>query len=220
MITQKSRTIYITFAVLVAMSVMVRKASADLIGVSGPNSSAGTAAQIISAPDYVLKTMVINTGQQGFNEAQGVYLLSPIAVDGGGSIAAGTTVDSHMIFLNAFDSGYDTISHSNVTWEFSGPILGVMSGVNGGLEYMSTDILGSTSTEYPDPMYAHRGLEDGDAYGILLLEPNKLVVSMVVSSPGDWIRVVTEGTVVPVPGAVLLGILGLSAAGIKLRKFA
>ena len=28
-----------------------------------------------------------------------------------------------------------------------------------------------------------------------------------------------SGTVVPVPGAVLLGILGLSAAGIKLRKF-
>ena len=29
-----------------------------------------------------------------------------------------------------------------------------------------------------------------------------------------------ESTVVPVPGAILLGILGLSAAGIKLRRFA
>ena len=41
---------------------------------------------------------------------------------------------------------------------------------------------------------------------------------------GDWIHPVTGGnvnaTVVPVPGAILLGMLGLSVAGIKLRKFA
>ena len=30
----------------------------------------------------------------------------------------------------------------------------------------------------------------------------------------------SSGTVVPVPGAVLLGVLGLSVAGIKLRKYA
>lgn len=38
----------------------------------------------------------------------------------------------------------------------------------------------------------------------------------------EWLQSTLSGefTVVPVPGAILLGILGLSAAGIKLRKFA
>ena len=36
----------------------------------------------------------------------------------------------------------------------------------------------------------------------------------------NWSELTVDGAVVPVPGAVLLGILGLSAAGIKLRKFA
>ena len=36
----------------------------------------------------------------------------------------------------------------------------------------------------------------------------------------SWAIDNVEVTVVPVPGAVLLGILGLSVAGIKLRKFA
>jgi hypothetical protein len=42
--------------------------------------------------------------------------------------------------------------------------------------------------------------------------------------PGDWGGTVTGGSidalVVPVPAAVLLGILGLGVAGTKLRKFA
>jgi len=43
---------------------------------------------------------------------------------------------------------------------------------------------------------------------------------------GDWKTIDkmgafrVEGTVVPVPGAVLLGILGLGVAGVKLRKHA
>lgn len=36
----------------------------------------------------------------------------------------------------------------------------------------------------------------------------------------DNIKVIGDASVVPVPGAVLLGILGLGAVGIKLRKFA
>ena len=37
---------------------------------------------------------------------------------------------------------------------------------------------------------------------------------------GGYLADSTQFTVVPVPGAVLLGILGLSVAGIKLRKHA
>ena len=43
---------------------------------------------------------------------------------------------------------------------------------------------------------------------------------MIVHSGAGATSFDAESSVVPVPGAVLLGILGLSAAGIKLRKFA
>ncbi len=39
-----------------------------------------------------------------------------------------------------------------------------------------------------------------------------------LNSSTDWDRMVLTYTVVPVPGAVLLGMLGLSVAGVKLRK--
>jgi hypothetical protein len=43
-----------------------------------------------------------------------------------------------------------------------------------------------------------------------------------VNVESDWgVEIETSTlTVVPVPGAILLGILGLSVAGVKLRKFA
>jgi hypothetical protein len=55
---------------------------------------------------------------------------------------------------------------------------------------------------------------------------NSLSVAYWNSTLGNWaltngnMAFSLDGTVVPVPGAILLGILGLSAVGIKLRKFA
>lgn len=45
-------------------------------------------------------------------------------------------------------------------------------------------------------------------------------ISTVTGSQNAWGPALDNVSVVPVPGAVLLGILGLSAAGVKLRKFA
>jgi len=227
---KKLKIIYITFAVLLAMSVMAGQANGALIGVSPtpptPLSSAGTAAAIIGAPSDALDDLVTNTGMQGFNEAQGVLTTVAHAVDGG-SIAAGTLVDSHMIFLNSLGSG--VLSHFGVVWTFDNPIIGVMSDRGGLLEAASTFELGNPATNYtvvsgssgPAAPYPARGLESmvgpysgNDGY---IVAGNQITVGMYVTEPGDWIRVVTQ---VPVPGAVLLAMLGLSVAGVKLRKHA
>ena len=215
---RKFKTIYTTFALLVAISVMAGQANGALIGVSGDYSTMSIEPEIIAAPDDVLNNIVTNKGMQGFNEAQGVMTMDAYEVDGGGWIEAGTLVDSHMIFLNSPDDLF--ILHYNVDWTFSGNIIGVMSDIYGELEVDSTFELGAPGTDYPADPFLARGLEvdvgdSDDSYS--LLGPSTLRVNMAVSEPGDWIRVVT---VVPVPGAVLLGMLGLGVAGLKLRKFA
>lgn len=48
-------------------------------------------------------------------------------------------------------------------------------------------------------------------------------VSLLVFSDGGWYDIAIDNlqvTQVPIPGAVLLGLLGMTAAGVKLRKFA
>jgi hypothetical protein len=206
------KTIYMTFAVLVAMSVMAGQAKGGISSVAGPPSSSGTLPAIIAAPASTLDDATNNTGMQGFTEVED-FLTTVAHAHDYGSIPAGTLVDSYMLFLDP--TGGTPTTHADVVWTFDHAILGVMSDEGGLLELASAE-LDRPGTAYPVASFANRGFEAAniDSYTVA---GNQITVSMGASTPGDWIRVVTE---VPVPGAVLLGILGLGAAGLKLRKFA
>ncbi|MCP3873092.1 MAG: PEP-CTERM sorting domain-containing protein [Desulfobacteraceae bacterium] len=150
-----------------------------------------------------------NTAQQAFNEIQNVLLSSDLSVDGG-TISSGTLVSSHMIFLNTPDSS--VTSDFNVKWEFDGDILGVMSDRYGQLEAASNTILGVVGTTYPGSFSA-RGMENAqDTYSFT---GNEITVSMLVSEPGDWIRVVTRASVPEPATLILLGTGLLAIAGLK-----
>jgi hypothetical protein len=204
-------------------------AMATIVSVSGPASNFGVLAEIIAAPADVSEDGDYNMAQQGFDEIQGYTLLADLAVDGG-SILAGTTVDSHMIFLNTGPGHDETVAnHYGVEWLFSGTILGVMSNRSGSLEIDSTGLLGAPGTLYPDASFNLRGLEGnhwddaGCASDCYSVAGNLLNLSMWVSEPGDWVRVVTLADVdvlprveVPAPGTLLL--MGLGLTGISFRR--
>jgi len=187
-------------AALASIFVIVGPAQAMLT--SGPN--------VIGAPTSVFDDNpgAENSNQQAFNEQQDVLLAANLAVDGG-FIAAGTRVDSHMIFLNTPGSQN---ANGTATWTFSGPILGVMSDIGGNLEADSNALLGASGTAYPGA-FSNRGLEGNDAYAV---SGNQITVRMQVTEPGDWMRVTTHS--IPAPGAVVMASLGTGLVGWLRRR--
>ena len=210
MLTRSHVALLLPLALIAATAA---SAHAALISVSGPNSSAGAAPAIVSAPANVLNDDVTNTAMRGFDEAQGVVTTTDFLIDGG-TLLAGSFVDSHMIFLNTAGTGQ--LSHSGVVWTFSGPILGVMSNATGSYEAASSFELGAPGTNDATcpgaPPYMARGLEANDSYSVA---GNMLTVNMIVTQPGDWIRVVTAAQV-PEPGSMLL--FGSGVAALLLRR--
>ncbi len=193
--------------VLIGAFFMTTEAQALLIG--GPD--------IISAPAFAIDDSpgAENSHQQAFNEIQGYILLADLSVDGG-TILTGTTLDSHMIFLNT--PGTSRTMDWSVDWTFDGDILGVMSDGWGALEVASSSFLGALDTTYPGTLNG-RGMEGSDSY---LVSGNMITVSMLVTEPGDWIRVVTTSTApVPEPSTMILmgsGLFGLVVYNIRRRK--
>lgn len=204
-----------------ATSIISISANAALIDVSGPLSSLGGSAQIITAPSDISDDAATNNAQQGFNEVQNHMLIGNLAIDNG-SIASGTTVDSHMIFLNTENNLLG--EQFGVEWTFSGTILGVMSDYYGNLETDSNSFLGASGTTY-DSNFAARGLEgtlancDMNAQDCYSISGNTLTLTMRVSEPGDWIRVITQSTAqVPEPSTLLIFSLGLIGLGFTTKK--
>lgn len=173
-------------AALLACHLTAGAPHAAILTVDGPPSSRGEAAAIITAPASVYDDAFFANAMRGFDERQGVVLRKRLLVDGG-AIAAGTAVDSHLIFLSPYPD--HPTRHVAVSWRFSGLVLGVMSDAHCELQMRSDALLGNPGTRYPGRS-AFRGMERrlGDHYQIVA---ETITVTMTVPQLGDWIRVIT-----------------------------
>ena len=201
------------FLILLSALLLSVQAQAALVSVGAEG--------LIIAPVTVQKNSVlsyaangITFAQNGFNEVQGHTLASSINVEDT-TIAAGTKVDSHLIFLKTDGTGLTRTAR----WTFDGDILGVMVDQSG-TQMAATNNLFAFGNYFSDstPTFNFLGLElNNNTDGYIFPNSKAITIKMYVNSPGDWMRVITRSAVpeVPVPAALfmfapaLLGFLGL-----------
>jgi hypothetical protein len=156
----------------------------------------------------------------GFDEGQNIDITVDLAVNiladgfggggGAGIVPTGSTVASHYIFFDP-----QSLTNQVGTVTFDSDIFGI---ITSRANLAASDFLINTGVTYLNP--GARGLEGGDSVTITGLR--EITVDWSASSPGDYIRVLTDfspSAVVPVPAAVWLfgsGLLGL--VGIARRK--
>lgn len=151
-----------------------------------------------------------------FNEDQNVLVgPSALSVDeiysgGAGTIAAGTEVASHYVF-------YDPSSGSIKGYvDFDAKILAVITSTS---RLLASDYLANTGINYLNP--AARGLEPGDSTIIDPSNDHRLLVNLTASTPGDYVRVLTEHSpsAVPEAGATwAMAAFGVAAMGALRRR--
>lgn len=195
-----------------ASLLMVGTAGATVLG--GAVTSGGPATFVKLAVPLTTSTPLNTVGQDNFNspnlyafdESQNTTLTANLTGDLGGPLLSGTVVASHYVF-------YDPVSgRVKGTIDFDSDILSVLYSTN---TLQVTDYLANTGVNYLNPTL--RGLEQGDF--VTITGARQITVDLSASSPGDYIRVLTEfspGGVVPEPAS--LALVGVALAGLGLAK--
>jgi hypothetical protein len=116
-----------------------------------------------------------------FDEDQNIKLKSSLRTDvGKNPIPAGTVVASHYVF---FDPGPSQQILGTV--DFDSRVVAIITSTD---NLAASDFLANTGVHYLNP--AARGLEPGDSASIN--GPNQITFDTRASSPGDYVRVLTE----------------------------
>ena len=168
----------------------------------------------------------------GTNDMQGDPLWAQEDVDGGGGFYPTLNIDDYRRWTSTDSTALSTLD----TWMHDG--YGTTISIDGGMDHAITAWGFEYDTDYDpsDPTNYYTGIyvtdSDDDKAGPTY--PDSLRSYDLLYSSGAWylkggyygdgttnfISEVCGLQIVPVPGAVLLGILGLGVVGVKLRRFA
>jgi len=175
--------------------------------------------EVIATPGSVTNDLPDNAPViQGFNEKSNVLLAVDLVLQNytaANTVAmAGTRVDSHMFFMNQESGAPDPVVETSAQFSFSSTVLGIITS-DGALDATDT-LLGALGTTY-EAGFTARGLEGGDSVSFA---GNTVTLNFRLTQPGDWVRVITEADLAPVPlpaGAPLM-LVGLGAFALMRRK--
>jgi hypothetical protein len=145
-----------------------------------------------------------------FNEDQNITLSSGLTVDVGTNPSAGQIVASHYVF---FDPASTNTIEGYV--DFDAAIYGVATSRT---NLANSDFLANTGVTYENPTL--RGLESVDWVKIDPGNDHRLLVHFNASSPGDYVRVFTQKSVLatPLPASLPLFAAGLGVVGLVARS--
>jgi hypothetical protein len=185
-----------------------------------------------------ISTVVIELAGWEFTNTFGIYDASDKTnfvelFDGAATVGSQVLLSVYAdgsIYKNLVDTGIDFASLNNFGFYLDATAGNTSAKYTtvaaDGIMYSDT----SLNADGLNHMYAYEGVGDIVQIGGLAAGPwasNEYVLAfedsynyMADSDFTDFVVMVESVSPVPVPGAVLLGILGLSAAGIKLRRFA
>ncbi len=143
----------------------------------------------------------------------------------------GDATTGSQVLLSIMLDGSVRVNFADTGIDFAGNKFGFYLDATAGNENDDSVFYSDTSLNGDgiDHMYAYRGVGDtvqiaGFAAG--LWEDNEFILAFEDLRGGgdrdytDFVLMVESVSPVPVPGAILLGVLGLGAVGIRLRKFA
>jgi hypothetical protein len=208
--------------IAVLSAFMAGPAIADLV------SSTGAVNYIGAMPvplDLRLDQKQSDTDIFVFDEMQNLTLASALSVDitsagsydqksdlTPGKIPAGAVVNSYLIHVDPVDYSSGLVWYTG-SITFSNRILGVITETKTLND--SDSVVGVGTTTYSTSTL--RGLEWTNQDKVIVsISPDNMTMTLGTAEALDNIRVIEA----PVPGAILLGLLGLTAAGVKLRRFA
>ena len=202
---------------------VVSPAEADFLGstqldLTGP----GTTRASIDYKGQLQSSLAMGLAEadrgQLFFEKSSVITGSDLVLTEGATVPVGTSVESYILHFDPDGSSSSPVWEFHETITFDEIVLGVIfDTVTAHGQLASSDATVGLGSSYYESDWRHRKFEEGqDKWNDVAILGNSVTFNLFTNTSMDEARIITT----PLPGAVLLGILGLGAVGVKLRKYA
>jgi len=211
---------HISLAAL-ALLVPVAAAQADLysyteLGLTGPGTVRSTLADKGQLAGSLAMGLTEENTAQLFFEKGSVITGSDLALTQGGSVPVGTAVNSYILHFDPVGASSSPVYEFHGTLTFEEKVLGVIfdtDAVHGAMA--ASDASLGLGSGYYDANYRYRKFEEQAKWGdVAILGSHSVTLNLFTNSAMDEVRIITT----PVPGAALLGTLGLGLSGYLCRR--